>query len=122
MTIPSKTLVALAISSTVAVAVASDSEARFRAKYGRSTPAVEKQQANTAYRDAKVPTAASAPIDDSAEQRHRTKLGRSTPAVEAKEAAEKSNTAYRDVTTPPEDRWHDNYFEKKYGRSTPNKK
>ena len=122
MTLASKTLVALAISSTAFLTYASDSEARFRAKYGRSTPAVEAQRANTAYRDAKAPTSTEAPKDNWAENRHRVKTGRATPAEESRVAAEKSNTAYREVATPPEDRWHDNYFEKKYGRSAPAKK
>jgi hypothetical protein len=122
MTLASKTLVALAISSTAFVAFASDSEARFRAKYGRSTPAVEAQQANTAYRDAQPASKTGAPADNWAEQRHQTKLGRATPAEEARIQADKANTAYREVKAPAEDRWYDSFLQKKYGRSTAPKK
>ena len=118
MTTVSKTLVALTISSAVFVASASDSEARFRAKYGRSTPAVEAQQSSTAYRDAKPAKSGEATTGNWADQHHQTKLGRATPATEARIEAEKSSTAYREVKkAPAEDRWQENLMERKYGRS-----
>jgi hypothetical protein len=122
MRLASRILVALAITSTAYLAQASDSDARFRAKYGRSTPAVEAQQASTAYRDAKPAATTAAPGDNWAEQRHRTKLGRATPAEQSRIDAEKASTAYREVKAPVEDTWYDSLLEKKYGRSTAPKK
>jgi hypothetical protein len=122
MTPVSRTLVALAIASTGFLAYASDSDARFRAKYGRNTPAVEANHASTAYRDAKPATTTAAPADTWSEQRQRAKLGRSTPAEESRIEADKANTAYREVKAPVEDRWSDNLLEKKYGRSNSSKK
>ena len=124
MTLASKALVALAVCSVTALA--QSAEDRFKAKYGRNTPAEEKrlsqEKASTAYRDATPPQGETKPTDKWAEQRHRAKLGRATPAEEAKINAEKANTAYREVKTPPADRWQESYFETKYGRSAPSKK
>lgn len=121
MTLAYKTLVALAACSVAAMAQSNrnDADQRFRAKYGRSTPAVEAREAaeksSTAYRDA-APATTQAPRDQWAEQRHRSKLGRATPAEEKRIEADKSNTAYREVTTPPANRWGDDYMRNKYGR------
>jgi hypothetical protein len=128
MRMASKTLVALAICSGAVLAQSNrnDAEERFKAKFGRYTPAEESrreaEKANTAYRDAKPPKASDENRSNWAEQQHRAKYGRPTPAEESKIDAEKANTAYRDVTAPAEDRWYDNYMRSKHGRSAPAKK
>ncbi|HYP07210.1 MAG TPA: hypothetical protein VER03_13340 [Bryobacteraceae bacterium] len=126
MTLAHKTLVALAVCSVASFAEPNRDTAdqRFRAKYGRSTPAVEAQEtaekASTAYRDATPPSDKIAP-NRWAEQRHQVKFGRPTPAEEKRLEAERSNTAYREVTTPPADRWQEGYMGAKYGRTAPKK-
>jgi hypothetical protein len=128
MRLVSKTLVVLAICAAGALAQSRPSaeEQRFKAKYGRYTPAEEarraEEKANTAYRDATPPRGAEASRDNWSEDRHRAKFGRPTPTEEKKIDAEKANTAYREVTGPVEDRWHDNYLRSKHGRSAPAKK
>jgi hypothetical protein len=125
MNLTSKILVALAICSSAAYpeSKVNAAEERFKAKFGRYTPAEEARraeaEANTAYRDA-APTKKTGPANDWSEQRHQAKFGRPSPAEEAKINDEKKNTAYREVATPrPADRWHDNYFRTKYGRPAP---
>lgn len=126
MTLVHKTLVALAVWSVASLAEPNRDTAdqRFRAKYGRSTPAVEAkdaaEKASTAYRDATPPSDQPA-ANRWAEQRHQAKFGRSTPADEKRMEGEKSNTAYREVTTPLADRWHEGYMGAKYGRTAPKK-
>lgn len=126
MTLVHKTLVALAVCSTAALAQSNrnDADQRFRVKYGRSTPAVEAREAaekaSTAYRDA-APTSTQATGDRWAEQHHRSKLGRATPAEEKRIEADKSNTAYREVAAPPANRWGDDYLRHKYGRRADSK-
>ena len=125
MRIVPKTLVALAICSVAALAQSNrnDAEERYKAKFGRYTPAEEarraEEKANTAYRDTTPPKASDAARTNWSEQRHQAKFGRPTPATEAKINEEKANTAFRDVTPTAEDRWYDNYLRTKHGRSTP---
>jgi hypothetical protein len=126
MSLQSKILVALAICSSAAFSESkvNAAEERFKAKFGRYTPAEEARraeaEANTAYRDA-APAKKAVPQNVWSEQRHQAKFGRPSPAEEAKINEEKNNSAYRDASTPPVDRWHDNYFQTKFGRPAPKK-
>ena len=126
MKLTSKILVVLAIcfSAAYAESKVNAAEERFKAKFGRYTPAEEARRAeadaNTAYRDA-APAKKAGPVNAWSEQRHQTKYGRPSPAEEAKINDEKKNTAFREVPTASPDRWYDNYFRTKFGRPAPKK-
>lgn len=97
----------------------------YKAKLGRSSPAVEArlkaERANTAFRE-ETTFEAAGPANPWLEQLYRAKLGRNSPMEESRLRADRANTAFREETTRearPANNWFEEFYKAKYGRSAP---